>query len=140
MLEKDAILSKISMIQNCLRSIQRVTEGKPEKLDDVFVQDVFVLNLQRACQAAIDMASLVISLRGFQLPNSYKQSFQILAREAVITPDLATKMGKMAGFRNIAVHDYRQLEPEILKSILRERLGDLEEFSRAIYTFVAADE
>ncbi len=51
MLEKDAIFAKIAIIKNCLKTIKKATHGDSRRLDDVFCQDVFVLNLQRAAQA-----------------------------------------------------------------------------------------
>ncbi|MBI4649424.1 MAG: DUF86 domain-containing protein [Bacteroidia bacterium] len=75
MLEKDAIFSNISIIKNCLNTIKTVTNFKTDKLNDFIVQDVFVLNLQRAIQACIDIANIIISKKGLKLPASYKESY-----------------------------------------------------------------
>ena len=48
MLEKDVILSKINIIQNCLKTIDKATKGDPNSIDDFFVESVVTLNLQRA--------------------------------------------------------------------------------------------
>ena len=133
MLEHDVILSKISIIKNCLNAIKKATQLNSDKLDDVMVQDVFVLNLQRAIQAAIDMANVVISQRGLKLPASYRQCFMILRDDQVIDADLCEKMVKMTGFRNIAVHDYQQISVVILKEILKQHLVDLEKYYTRLY-------
>jgi uncharacterized protein YutE (UPF0331/DUF86 family) len=138
MLENDAILSKISIIQNCLQTIKRATGLDSAKLDDLMIQDVFVLNVQRAAQAAIDMANLVISKKGLKLPATYKEAFAILAQANIITAEVANKMGKMVGFRNIAIHDYRALDLEILKAILQHNLSDFEEFYAQIFSDLQA--
>jgi len=137
--EKDAILSKISIVSNCLATIMKVTNGKKESLDDIITQDVFVLNLQRSVQACIDLASIIISTKGFKLPSKYKQSFDILRENHIIDSSLADKMKKMIGFRNIAVHDYKQLDINILKSILSNNLIDFEEFTKVILTYINSD-
>lgn len=134
MLEKDVIFSKISIIKNCLKTIEKATALDPEKLDDIIIQDVFVLNLQRAIQAAIDMATIVISEKGLKLPATYKDCFQILKDNDLIDADLAKKMVQMTGFRNIAVHDYQKIDLNVLKAILTRRLQDLEEYYSVIYT------
>jgi uncharacterized protein YutE (UPF0331/DUF86 family) len=72
MKNRDAVLGKISNIRNCLASIKRATNLDPNSLDDMIKQDVFVLNLERAIQAAIDMANLLIVQNGWELPRSYK--------------------------------------------------------------------
>jgi uncharacterized protein YutE (UPF0331/DUF86 family) len=133
MLEKDAILSKISIIQNCLKMIKRVTDLDPSKLEDLITQDVFVLNVQRSAQAAIDIAHLFIAERGLKLPANYKEAFSILENASILSKPIANKMEKMVGFRNIAVHDYRSLDLAILKSILTLHLKDFEEFYEQIY-------
>lgn len=138
MLEKDAILSKISIVKNCLRTIRKVTKEDPKALSDVVVQDVFVLNLQRAIQAAIDMANLIISEKSLQLPASYKDSFVILLKEGILKEETAERMQKMVGFRNIAIHDYQKLDLKILKAILSKHLKDLESFCVEIHQILKA--
>ena len=133
MLEKDVILSKISIIKNCLNTIKRATDLNSDKLDDTIVQDVFVLNIQRAVQAAIDIANVLISQKALKLPATYKDCFKILSENKLIDKALCEKMIKMVGFRNIAVHDYQQIDVGILKSILNEHLVDFEEFYTEIY-------
>ena len=134
MLEKDAILSKISIIKNCLNTIQKATGLDPAKLDDYMVEDVFVLNLQRAVQASIDMANIIIAMKGWRLPASYKDSFKELLKQKIIDQATFEQMSKMVGFRNIAVHEYQELNRAILASILKNNLKDLEHFYSLIYT------
>src|SRR4030067_2327228 len=92
MLEKDAVLSKISIIKNCLNSIKSVTNLDPAKLDEIFIQDVYVLNLQRAIQASIDIANIIVAKKGFKLPAAYKDSFLILRQNNILDKDLTDKM------------------------------------------------
>jgi len=132
MLEKDAILSKISVIKNCLSRIKATTKLDPASLDDYNIQDVFVLNLQRAIQASIDLANIVIAAKNYRLPNSYKMSFFILHENGLIDKEICTRMQKMIGFRNIAIHDYQEIDVEILKSILGKHLDDFENFYKQV--------
>jgi uncharacterized protein YutE (UPF0331/DUF86 family) len=130
MLEKDAVLSKISIIKNCLNTINRVTGFKPEKLDDFIKHDVFVLYLQRAIQACIDISNIIIAKKGYKLPASYKESFVILEQNK----NLADKMISMVDFRNMAVLDYREISIDILQSILLNNMKDFEEFYSIVYS------
>jgi len=125
----DIILSKIASIKNCIKRIEETTKLKPESLDNNFdVQDVFVLNLQRAIQATFDITNIIIKEYNLDLPVNYKSGFEILARFNFIDQNIKEKMIKMAGFRNIAVHNYEKINIEILKSILINNLNDFEEF------------
>ena len=136
MLEKDVLLSKISVIKNCLNTIRNVTGLNPDKLDDYIIQDVFVLNIQRAAQACIDIANLIIAEKGLKLPTTYKEGFLILSQNQIIDKSLAKKMEKMVGFRNIAVHDYQPINIDIIKAILSKHLQDFEIYYSVIYRYV----
>ena len=132
----DSILAKIAIVRNCLAMITKVTALDPLALEDPIKQDVFVLNVERSAQACIDMAHLLIAMQGLMMPSSYKQAFHILNAAGVITTQCANAMKKMAGFRNIAIHDYQQLDIAILKSILTRNLSDLEDYCREIGAYL----
>jgi uncharacterized protein YutE (UPF0331/DUF86 family) len=125
MSEVDVVLSKINVIKNCLMALEKATLSEK---DPDFKLAIYELNLQRAIQASIDLANVVIAKEGLGLPNTYKQSFEILHRHTVITMELCKKLCSMVGFRNISVHDYEQIKPAIVHSIVTNHLNDFEEF------------
>lgn len=134
----DAILAKIATIRRCVQRVRDVTANDPERVAQLDVQDIVVLNLQRAIQAAIDLSAHLISQRNWGLPDSLKAHFAILERQGVIDPRLRKQLEAMVGFRNIAVHDYEAIDVVILKRIVAERLGDLEHFAVAVTRFEEA--
>ncbi len=128
MTNRDVLIEKVNSIQNCLKRIHDTVQGNLDRLDLLDVQDIVVLNLQRAVQLVIDMASYVVSAEKMGLIQTLKDLFQILEKNQIITKGISLKMQKMVGFRNIAVHDYQAIDPKILKSIISHHLGDIEEF------------
>jgi uncharacterized protein YutE (UPF0331/DUF86 family) len=136
----DPQLAKLATIRRCVQRIRDVTGGDAERVIDIDVQDIVVLNLQRAIQAAIDLAAHVISQHDWGLPDSLKAHFTILQRQKLIDPSLCKQLESMVGFRNIAVHDYEAIDVTILKRILAERLPDLENFAAAVTRFLEVDE
>src|SRR5512135_2434460 len=120
----DIILAKLAVIRRCLQRIRSKTGGDPETVDDIDIQDIVVLNLQRAIQATIDLAAHLIAIHQWGLPSSLKEYFPLLAGQGVIDRELSRHLEAMVGFRNITVHEYRALDVAILKRILRERLKD----------------
>lgn len=132
--DRDVILAKVATIQKCLERIRDVTSLDPASLDDIDRQDIFVLNLQRAIQASIDLASHIVASGGLGLPETIRGNFALLKNKNVIDPETASKMEKMTGFRNIAIHDYQALNLDILRSILTSNLKDLEDFYTAVLT------
>ena len=136
MVATDVVLSKLSIINNCLNTIETVTGNQANKLDEMLIQDVFVLNLQRAVQACIDIANYIIAQKGWRLPATYRESFNTLHENKVINKQLSSQMIKMVGFRNIAVHDYQTLDIVVLKGILEHNLDDFKTFRKAIVNFL----
>lgn len=132
MVDRDIILEKSAIIQRCLKRIQEVTGLSAKSLDNIDVQDIFVLNLQRAAQASIDMAAHIIAYEGFGLPGSLREHFNILVQKNIIPRELGEKMNAMVGFRNIAIHEYQSLDQKILKSILKNNLKDIETYYKTI--------
>jgi len=125
---EDIILAKVANIQRCLKRINEITGGEPESLLDINKQDIFVLNLERAIEATIDIAAHIVASEGLGLASTIRENFEILYESGIIDKELMDKMQKMVGFRNIAVYEYTSLNIEILKSILKNNLGDIEEF------------
>ncbi len=133
MSEMDVVLSKINVIKNCMMAIEKATL---KEKDPDFLLSIYELNLQRAIQACIDLANVVIAKEGLGLPNSYRQSFEIINRHQIIDDALTTKMTSMVGFRNISVHDYGEIKPEIVHSIIKNHLIDFENFYTIIFNHV----
>ncbi len=128
MIDRDVLIEKTNSVQNCLKRIHDTVKENVNRLENIDVQDIVTLNLQRAVQLIIDMASYVVSCECLGTPQSIKDVIQILERNYYIQRDVSAKMQKMVGFRNIAVHDYQAIDPNILKKIVSLHLKDLEEF------------
>lgn len=132
MVERDVVLAKVAVIDRCLQRIADVHGPRAATLLPVDVDDITVLSLTRAAQAAIDLAAHVASTEGYGLPTSLAETFSLLAGHGVIPPQLADRLRKMVGFRNIAVHDYQTIDPKIVDSIVRNHLDDLRQFATAV--------
>jgi uncharacterized protein YutE (UPF0331/DUF86 family) len=126
--DRDVMLAKVATVQRCLKRIRETTRLEPESLDDIDKQDIFVLNLQRAVQAVIDIGAHIVASEGLGLSDTIKGNFKFLQYADIISKELARKMESMVGFRNIAMHDYQAIDKNILKSILVNNLKDLEDF------------
>lgn len=124
----DVRLNKSAIIRRCLARIGEEYRDDPAKLDNFTVQDAIVLNLLRACEAAIDLAMHLVAEQRLGVPQSSRDAFMMLERAGLLTTECAAAMMRMCGFRNIAVHNYQELEKPILLAILRSRLGDFEAF------------
>ena len=132
MIDRDLALAKVESLDRCLARIAAVRSETNATLRAIDVQDITVLNLQRAVQAMIDLAAHVVASEALGTPDSLGASFTLLERAGILDGELAERMRRMTGFRNVAVHEYRKLDPAVLEAIVRERLGDLRAFAGRI--------
>ena len=87
------------------------------------------MNLQRACEASIDLAMHLVRVTRAGLPQDTREAFDLLVAGGHLHADLAGRLKRMVGFRNVAVHDYQALNLAIVDTIVRERLDDLLAFA-----------
>jgi uncharacterized protein YutE (UPF0331/DUF86 family) len=127
----DVLLNKAGIIERCLRRVAEEYAGDPARLADFTRQDAIILNLERACQAAIGLAMHVVARERLGVPQSSAQAFDLLSGAGRISPELAGKMRRMVGFRNIAIHQYQELNLEILRWIVESGRKDFVEFCAA---------
>lgn len=129
----DIVLNKAEIIERALGRASDVYRAHLSDLErNPDAQDVIVLNLQRACEAAIDLAMHVVRLKGLGLPRESRDAFSLLERAEVIDPHVADRLRKMVAFRNIAVHDYRALDWAIIRTIIEKDSKDIAVFSQQI--------
>lgn len=130
-MENEAIIiNKYESIEKCIKRIREEYDNCPENLEDYRRMDCIVLNLQRSCELVTDIAMYIVSARKLGIPQEKRGAFELLERNNLISKDTETKMKKMIGFRNIAIHDYKNIDEEILIDVIENHLEDLLEFAR----------
>jgi uncharacterized protein YutE (UPF0331/DUF86 family) len=134
-MKNDVILNKISVVERCIQRIQEVYAKNPSNLKDYTKQDSIILNIQRACEASIDMAMHIVSEERLGLPQTSRDAFDLLESHSMIEEETARRLKAMVGFRNIAVHDYQALNLDILKQIVEKHLSDFTDYTKQILLF-----
>jgi uncharacterized protein YutE (UPF0331/DUF86 family) len=129
----ETVAQKITSIQRCAAQARKaLAEAQDEFRTNYLFQDAAVLNVIRACETSIDLANMLIRAKRLGIPAESRDSFAILARENLIDIDLGRRLERMVGFRNVAVHRYRDLDLEIVESVIRKDLDDLLTFAEAM--------
>ena len=128
----DILLNKSAIIERCIQRIHDVYQDQRESLNDLTKQDSIILNIQRACEASIDIAMHLVSIKRLGLPQSSREAFELLEQQGLISDTLLTSLKGMVGFRNIAVHNYQVLKLDIVEIIIEHRLKDLITFKELI--------
>ncbi|GAA0500653.1 type II toxin-antitoxin system toxin [Salinibacillus aidingensis] len=128
----DVVLNKAETIERCIKRILDVYGDNPDNLNDFTKQDSIILNIQRACEASIDLAMHMVSEKRLGLPKSSRDAFKMLEEENIIDRKLSKSLKSMVGFRNIAVHDYQAIKLDILQTIIEKHLHDFKDYTRII--------
>ena len=89
------------LIERALRRVLEECSNNPI-LDNYTHIDVMTLNIERACQAAIDMALHIVAENHIGIPQSSADAFKLLLQKQIISERTAKTMVAMTGFRNIA--------------------------------------
>lgn len=127
----DVKLNKAAIIERCIKRIREEYAGDEKNIYENYTkQDSIILNIQRACETAIDLAMHEVRLCRLGIPQESREAFSFLFHAELITKELADRMMAMVGFRNIAVHDYQDLNLTIVKQIVEKHLGDFLDFAR----------
>ena len=129
----DVLLNKSATIERCLKRIDEEYAGEDAHLyDNITRQDAIILNLQRACQAVIDLAMHLVHVHHLGVPQDSRDAFTLLIDATLLEVALGDRLKRMVGFRNIAIDEYRQLNLDVVKALIEHSLGDLTLFTKIV--------
>lgn len=130
---RETVTAKLASIARC---IERIRERTPETVADLAAdadaQDIISINLQRAVQLAVDLAGVLIADRGLSPPSTMAEAFRTLEAAGLIDSDLSERLARAVGFRNVSVHEYEDIDWEIVFSIATRQVSDFESFAGAV--------
>ncbi len=124
-MDRDVINRKLESLRRCIARIESKRPIRPDVLrvnDDL--QDIIALNLERAVQTCVDIAAHVISQTELPVPSTMGEGFARLAELRFILPQVATSLQKAVALRNILVHNYTNINWDIVANILTSHLTD----------------
>ena len=129
----DVLVNKAATIERCVARAREEFDRSPTTFATDFTrQDAAVLNVQRACEAALDMGQHLVRREHLGVPQSARDVFELLAQGQWIDAQLAANLKRMVAFRNIALHDYQSLLLPILVSVITEHLDEFLQFTQCI--------
>jgi uncharacterized protein YutE (UPF0331/DUF86 family) len=136
MKEEDRILRKLSFMQRCVSYLRSVDADSSELEMNYELRSAVERNFQLAIESAIDIGEMIISKEGLERPEIYRSVFLILGKNRIIPEEFAEGFAQAAGFRNILVHIYEDIDTNILYMFLTERLDDFDEFAGYITQYL----
>lgn len=127
-----AILNeKLESLRRCIQRVEATCPDSAQTLaEDLDAQDIVTLNLTRAVQLTVDIGSHLLSKTDQPAPTTMGETFRLMREAGLIKEDLADRLQRAVGFRNIAIHSYRDVDWRIVHSICTDRLDDFSDFAR----------
>ena len=131
MIDHALLAKKLAMVETCVRELGEL--ARPDAMRTDVREERFVEHtLQIAIQAALDVASHIVSDERLGEPRTNRELFSLLVRGGVLPEALAERLGAMAGFRNVLVHGYGDVDLAVVKDVVENRTGDLLDFVREV--------
>ena len=134
MVDVNIVHARIERILKCVSKIKKVTRThtKAEFLDDSDAIDVAEHNIQMAIQRVLDISNHILADVKAGLPDDHRKIFTMLASHKILPRELSGRLAEMAGLRNVLVHEYLDVDLEILYRAMTEELADFEKFIRVV--------
>jgi uncharacterized protein YutE (UPF0331/DUF86 family) len=129
--DRELLAARLAFVETCVRELR--TLSRPAAIESDIRELRFAEHtLQIAIQAALDVASHIVSDDRLGEPRTHRELFDLIAAHGWIPAALCERLRDMAGFRNILVHGYAEVNPRIVRSVVEDHLGELEAFVSAV--------
>ena len=133
-MDKEVLRAKLEALIRCVHRIKDQNISTFEELDmNLDKQEIIILNLQRAVQICVDIGNHILLDYPGSTPSTMSETFINLAKNGIISEQNATDLKHAVGFRNIAVHQYENINTRIVFEIVTKHLDDFKAFAESIY-------
>ena len=136
---RQKIFEKIDNLKeyfNYLLQLREEIKNKEEFLADFRLYGNVERYLQLSIQTIIDIIHLIIVDLELKRPQDNYEAVSVLCEKKIIPENLAGKISKMIGIRNILVHEYGKIDRGKIYEILQENITDIEEFQKIILLYI----
>lgn len=132
-MDQPLIAAKLELLR---RRVARIESKRPIGLrrlrTDEDLQDIIAQNLTQAVQICVDIGAHLVADLNVAAPETMGEVFLRLREAKMLPSALANRLVRAVGFRNVAVHDYAEIDWTIVRDICQRRLGDFRSFARAV--------
>lgn len=132
MVDRESFLNHLRELHESIGNLKKLQKEPPfeEFKKDRIKRNALLHEIQIAIQSCIDLGNHLISEKSLSKPETYKEIFEILKNTGFLEEGLAEKMKGLAGFRNVLVHMYLNLDLNRAYEILLKEVYTLEEFEK----------
>jgi len=117
-----------------LKSYKGITKEKLSQ--DYVLRSAIERNFQLALESVLDIGEIIISMKDLEKPEEYKDIIEVLGKENILPMDFAERFAPAAGFRNILVHKYTEVDIDELYEHLKQDLSDFDFYADCVAKFI----
>jgi len=88
--------------------------------------------IETIAQSIIDICSHIVAQKHFGISDTYKGTIELVTQHHIISMDLATNLQKVVAMRNVLVHQYLDIDFEIVWNAIDTLLVDTHTFVQEI--------
>ena len=134
---KDEILTKLEMLKGYVEILRRYRGRTLEEVKaNSTLRGAIERYLQVALECTFDVGEMIISLDGFRKPGTYREVIEVLGEKDILSGEFVERFAPAAGFRNILVHVYAEVNVEKVHKFLQENLEDFDDFAKQIAKYL----
>jgi uncharacterized protein YutE (UPF0331/DUF86 family) len=128
LVDPEGIEARLSRLSQLLDELEQIRSGGHAAYEADFRTRLALQHaLQLSIQTCIDIGAHLLAERNIEMPGDYRGVFTALV-PANLDRDLAERLGRAAGMRNILVHEYLDVDDQRVWGAL-ESLDDLRAFA-----------
>ncbi len=136
-MDRELIERKLEDLERYAEELKKVQEKSLKEIRASLLTSWGIEHgLQLAIQSLIDLGAYMLASLGEHRVEDYKDVIDRLGERGIIPADFSRRIRRMAGFRNILVHEYAEVDLGMVRDYLKHRLGDFEQFARYIRRYL----
>jgi uncharacterized protein YutE (UPF0331/DUF86 family) len=127
MVDPEIFSRRLDALHGYLAKLKAFREvDRAEFVREPALHDLAERYLHLVVEAALDLANHWIADRALTAPDTNRDSFTVLERAGELPASIAERLRGWAGFRNVLVHEYLEIDHGISYRAIQEEFGDLE--------------
>lgn len=136
-MNRDVLTRKLDSLARCIHRIETKRPTEFERLlEDIDLQDILAINLERSVQLSVDIGTHILSNVSTTPPATMGEVFRLLAQHHVISEDISMTLRKAVGFRNLAVHAYEQVDWQRVFNIVHNHIDEFKQYMKCILNWI----
>jgi len=136
-IDETVINARINKIQEYLKILKELKqESREDFLKDYRIHGLAERYLHLTIECILDIGNHLVSRLEYEKPETYQEILLILGKHSIPPKEFAEKIAKMAGFRNILIHNYLEINEKLVFEHLQNNLSDFEDFIKYIIEFI----